>query len=198
MNSKLICGFQIKNFVAFRFRSQPDVFNRVSFGLKDSMQGFIAALRTVIYDLEHDVAIYVDNLLVFSTDIGTHVNHLNRVIKRTQDAGMTLRLDKCQFFQSQVKFLGFIIDSAGVLPDPKKAEAIYAYKEPTTKKEVKVRRLYHSLNILPSYVSHVTVFNFSSTQKCILSVHHCSSSQRFRHRGSHFFMNKCRSPLLQT
>lgn len=53
-----------------------------------------------------------------------HVRRLMTVLQRLQDAGLTLNERKCAFSQSQVKFLGQMIDQQGVRPDPDKVSAI--------------------------------------------------------------------------
>lgn len=41
-----------RKYCAFRYKGQPYVFNRLSFGLKDSMPGFIGMLRKVLTSCE--------------------------------------------------------------------------------------------------------------------------------------------------
>ena len=40
---------------------------------------------------------------------------------------MTLNAEKCTFAQTSVKFLGHVIDSEGIKPDPDKLEAIVEF-----------------------------------------------------------------------
>ena len=139
-----------RKYVAFRLDGEPFVFNRVAFGLKDSMQAFIAALREVLKDLDYCVAVYVDDVLIHSPNVDQHIADLGEVIKRIAEAGMTLRLDKCSFFKDSAKFLGFIISVDGVVPDPKRVESIYQYREPTSVTEVK-----SFLGVINYYRNHV-------------------------------------------
>ena len=44
---------------------------------------------------------------------------------------MTLNREKCQFSQSQVKFLGQVVDQNGIRPDPEKVAAIQNVKSPS-------------------------------------------------------------------
>ncbi|KAK7582234.1 hypothetical protein V9T40_013679 [Parthenolecanium corni] len=139
-----------RKYIAFRFKGQPYVFNRLAYGLKDSMPGFIAALRTVLQGLDHCCTVYVDDLLIFSDSIESHLHHLNLVIRKIQNAGMTLNVEKCQFFQQSVKYLGFIVSDQGISPDPKRVEAIYEYRTPKTKKEVQ-----SFLGVINYYRGHI-------------------------------------------
>ena len=49
---------------------------------------------------------------------------LEEVFHRLQQARLTLKPNKCHFFQKQVEFLGHIVNEEGVSTDPKKIEAI--------------------------------------------------------------------------
>lgn len=61
---------------------------------------------------------------------------MSEVLHRIADSGMTLRLNKCSFFSTSAKFLGFVIDRDGIRPDPRRAEAIFHYKRPSSRTEV--------------------------------------------------------------
>ena len=42
------------------------------------------------------------------------------VLNRFLEYGMTFNFDKCEFIQPQIKYLGHIINSNGIRPDPDK------------------------------------------------------------------------------
>jgi hypothetical protein len=46
--------------------------------------------------------------------------------------GLYAKLDKCEFHQSQVEFLGYIVSNNGVSMDPKKVQTIVDWKTPST------------------------------------------------------------------
>ena len=50
---------------------------------------------------------------------------------------MKLKLKKCSFLQLETQYLGFIINSNGISPDPKKVEAIRSLPTPTRVREVR-------------------------------------------------------------
>ena len=58
------------------------------------------------------------------------------MLKRLEEAKVTLNKEKCEFVKSSVKFLGHIIDASRVRPDPEKVIAIVAMAEPTNVMEV--------------------------------------------------------------
>ena len=60
-----------------------------------------------------------------------HDDRLTKVLQRLEEAGLTLNREKCQFSQSQVKFLGQVVDQNGICPDPEKVAAIQNVKSPS-------------------------------------------------------------------
>ena len=65
------------------------------------------------------------------------MTHLREVFSRLRQAGLTLKLKKCQFGASEAGYLGHIIGGGSIQPDPSKIKAIKEYPVPTTKKEVR-------------------------------------------------------------
>jgi len=108
----------------FLYDRVPYEFTRLYFGTKDSMQGFLAAARRALEGTDDFVAAYVDDVLIYSKNRADHKEHLEIVFKKINDAGMTLKLKKCRFYQDSVKFLGFIINAEGIKPDPEKIAPI--------------------------------------------------------------------------
>ena len=67
----------------------------------------------------------------------TSHEHLENVLDRIGQAGVTLNADKCIFSQPSVRFLGQLVDAAGINPDPEKVRAVRAMKEPTNISELR-------------------------------------------------------------
>ena len=72
-----------------------------------------------------------DDLLVHGQTVEEHDKHLIAVLHRLEQAGLTLNQEKCQFSQSQVKFLGQVVDQSGICPDPEKIGAIQSVQPPS-------------------------------------------------------------------
>ena len=52
-------------------------------------------------------------------------------------SGLCLKLEKCQFFQDSITYLGHILDKDGVQPHPGKIESIMAMPEPQNQSELR-------------------------------------------------------------
>ena len=93
-------------FGSFEFRMMP-------FGLKNAPSVFQRLMQQVLAGVNPDqgpnfVAAYIDDLLVFSSSLQTHLDHLNRVMKRIREVGLKVNLSKCQFIRQEVEYLGHV------------------------------------------------------------------------------------------
>ena len=79
----------------------------------------------------------IDDILVHGKTQEEHDECLNKVLHRLQDAGVTFNIEKCQFSQNQVTFLGQVINSDGIRPDPSKVMAIQKVQAPTNVGDVR-------------------------------------------------------------
>ena len=68
--------------------------------------------------------VYLDNILVFSKTKEEHEQHLQQICDRLRQAELYAKPSKCQFFQKELEFLGFIIGTTGVQMDPKRVQTI--------------------------------------------------------------------------
>ena len=57
---------------------------------------------------------YIDDLVVFSNNEEDHLNDLRQVLERLQSANLTLKLEKCSFFKTEIKYLGYNIKNKGI------------------------------------------------------------------------------------
>ncbi|KAL0329013.1 UNVERIFIED_CONTAM: Retrovirus-related Pol polyprotein from transposon.6 [Sesamum radiatum] len=66
-----------------------------------------------------------------------HEQHLRIVLQILKQKELYVKLSKYEFWINQVVFLGHVISSDGVMPDPSKAKAIMEWRVP--KNSTKVR-----------------------------------------------------------
>ena len=66
-----------------------------------------------------------------------HDERLRAVLDRLVKYGLTLNFDKCAFSQSELPYLGQIIDGDGIRIDPGKVKAIIDMAEPTDVSELR-------------------------------------------------------------
>ena len=80
---------------------------------------------------------YLDDILIFSPDMDTHLKHVRQLFNRLREADLKLKESKCNFLKAHVQYLGHLISGKGIEPVPEKLESIKNMPSPTTPKEVK-------------------------------------------------------------
>ncbi|PIO74245.1 hypothetical protein TELCIR_03750 [Teladorsagia circumcincta] len=98
-------------------------------------------------------AAYLDNVIVTGRNIEEHVANLEALLKRVSDHGFRVRIEKCNFLMSQLRYLGNIIDATGRRPDPAKIEVIRKCHTPRT--SAKVRSLLGMLNYYGHFIKEM-------------------------------------------
>lgn len=78
------------------------------------------------------VAIYLDDILIYSSTLEKHKAHINEVLKRLSCIGFLLNPSKCFFGKESVTFLGHILSKHGISVDPEKTKAITLLKSPNS------------------------------------------------------------------
>lgn len=113
-------------------------FNVLPFGLNNAPATWQRFIDNVLgADLEINVFVYLDDVVIASSDFDTHMDILSKVLKRLKDARLTLNLAKCQFCRPELKYLGYVVDSKGLRVDPEKIDAILKIPTPSNSKEVR-------------------------------------------------------------
>jgi hypothetical protein len=98
---------------------------------------------------------YIDDICCHSKgDFDDHLKKLSCIFESARQAGLTLKLSKCSFGMSSIKFLGFVVGQGMISPNPTKLLEISNLKEPTTKKGVR-----SFLAMCRYYVSHIPHFS---------------------------------------
>ena len=86
---------------------------------------------------ERKVFVYLDDIIVTGSSFEEHASLLMRVLDRLKYGKLSINFDKCQFFRSELKYLGHVVDRFGLRVDPAKVQAITAFPTPKSKKEVR-------------------------------------------------------------
>ena len=82
------------------------------------------------------VVVYVDDILIFSSSIEEHEEHLRKVLTVLRQEQFYAARHKCEFDVSQVLFLGYIVSEKGLSVDTSKIEAVRLWPVPKTVSEV--------------------------------------------------------------
>ena len=80
---------------------------------------------------------YLDDVLIHSPDIETHLQHMRIFFQRFREADLKLKDNKCNYFKTHVQYLGHLVSGKGIRPLPEKLDSIKKMPAPTTPKEIK-------------------------------------------------------------
>ena len=105
------------------------------FGLKTMTSVFQRVMSELFSDLNY-VLVYIDDIIVFSTNPDEHIEHLNTVINRLTESKLSLNLEKCLFGYVQLHVLGHIISSRGIQIDSLKFDEIKNLTKPISARDV--------------------------------------------------------------
>src|SRR6266516_5623732 len=109
------------------------------FGLTNAPATFQAYINRALRGLVDDFCIvYLDDILVFSKSEEEHYQHLQLVIERLRRAELYANPKKCEFFKSEVEYLGFLVNKTSVRIDPTRVEAISKWPRPYTYCDIQV------------------------------------------------------------
>ena len=111
--------------------------NVMPFGLCNAPATFQRLMDAVLAGVPwNSCLVYLDDIIILGRTFEEHLCNLNHVFSQLRKAGLKLQLAKCTFCQKEVTFLGHVISSFGVAPDPSKTEKVTSWPTPTCKRDV--------------------------------------------------------------
>ena len=111
-------------------------FLRMPFGLRNAAQTFQRFLDHVLHGLDI-VYVYIDDVLVASSDPTQHLVHLRQVFTCFQRYGIVINPAKCPLAVPDLQFLGHRVSSNGVSPLPEKVQAVRNFRLPPTQRKLR-------------------------------------------------------------
>ncbi|CAG2243771.1 unnamed protein product [Mytilus edulis] len=78
--------------------------------------------------------IYLDDIIIFSSNLEDHFKQLDEVLNRLREVGLKLKPSKCDLLKPEVLYLGHIVGQDGIKPNPKISESISSWRFPKMSK----------------------------------------------------------------
>ena len=98
-------------------------FKRCPFGLAQALAYFQRLVNKVLSGLTFAFG-YLDDILVFSPDMESHLEHLGLLFERLRNTDLKLKEVKCNFLRKHIQYLGHIVSGEGITPFPEKLDSI--------------------------------------------------------------------------
>lgn len=107
-------------------------------GISNSPSTFQRYMTSILSGLEGKSAFcYIDDIIVYSNTVKTHIEKLKEVLERLKTAGLKMKPSKCRFLCPEVSYLGHVITPTGIRADPEKIRVLKEYPRPTSVTEVR-------------------------------------------------------------
>ena len=122
---------------AFRTQYGHFEFTVMPFGLTNSPTTFMDLMHKVFQPyLDQIVVVFVDDILIYSQSQEEHEDHLRVVLQILRDHQLYAKF-KCEFWLTDVRFLGHMVSASGMSVDPEKVEAVMSWERPKSIFEIR-------------------------------------------------------------
>ncbi|MBW0495182.1 hypothetical protein O181_034897 [Austropuccinia psidii MF-1] len=101
------------------------------FGLTNDPASFLNLVNDILHGLiDIYVAVYLDDIMVFSKSEEEHGTHVSTVLSRLRANSLFAKASKCLFHVSSVEYLGYIVYSEGLKMEQEKVQQIFNWPPP--------------------------------------------------------------------
>ena len=112
---------------------------RMPFGLCNAPSTFMRAMTLVLKGMSwEEVLAYLDDVIVTGKGFDGHLENLHKVLQRLRWHNLKLKPRKCEFFKTQVNYLGRVVTRDGVKVDPAKVETVKNWPVPKSANDIQV------------------------------------------------------------
>jgi len=98
-------------------------YNRLPFGISAAPAIFQRTIEGILRGIPN-VSVYLDDILVSGKTEEEHIQRLDTVLTRLEEAGLQLKQKKCSFMMKSVEYLGHQISAEGLRPTKEKVRAV--------------------------------------------------------------------------
>jgi hypothetical protein len=109
----------------------------MSFGLTNTSAYFMYLMNKVFMEyLDKFVVVFIDDILIFSKMKEEHEKHLRMVLVKLRSNQLYAKFSKCEFWLTEVGFLGHVISAGGISVDPSKVMDVLNLMPPMNASEI--------------------------------------------------------------
>ncbi|KAH9263029.1 hypothetical protein BASA83_013667 [Batrachochytrium salamandrivorans] len=109
------------------------------FGLANAPAQFQRMMNSLFRDvIGKHVLVYLDDIVIYSDNMSDHIAQVQNVLRVLQDNRLYCKAEKCHFYKSEIKYLGYIISADGLRMDPSKISAVQSWPTPNKVRDLQV------------------------------------------------------------
>jgi Reverse transcriptase (RNA-dependent DNA polymerase) len=95
------------------------------FGLTNAPSVFQALMIDVFREFLDDfVVVYLEDIIIYRKSEEEHLQHVETVLQKLKNHDLYGKLSKCHFNETEVEFLGHVVNAEGIKMQNSKVEAI--------------------------------------------------------------------------
>ena len=126
-----------RNMTAFITPFGQFEFTVMPFGLSGAPGTFQRIMDGVVVGKEEFAAAYLDDLVIYSSTWTEHLAHIEAILQKLREAGLTAKPAKCRFGMKESVYLGHVVGKGTVKPEASKLQAVEDYPIPETKQQLR-------------------------------------------------------------
>ena len=108
------------------------------FRLTNAPTGFMDLMHRVFQPYQNQfVVAFMDDILIYSKSEEEHGDQLRIVLHALRNHRLYAKLSKCEFWFTEVIFLGHVVSASGVLVDSEKVETVMSWERPNSLFEIR-------------------------------------------------------------
>jgi hypothetical protein len=129
---KIVVEEKHRENTAFSTKNGRWEYKRLPFGRETAPSTFQRIMNTVLSGLTGlHCSVFLDDIVIYEMSLSELDAKLWEVFGK---CNLKLQANKCRFLHTEVSYFGHVITEKGVLPDPRKVEAIENYPRPANVK----------------------------------------------------------------
>lgn len=110
--------------------------NRMMYGIASGPTIWQREIENILQGIP-GVAVFFDDIVITGETDASHLQNLEKVLKRLHDYNKRINLEKSKFFVEKVNYCGYMINKEGIHKEASKMEAIKSMPQPKNVSEIR-------------------------------------------------------------
>ena len=122
------------------------------YGLTDLPVTFQKMMDTTLDRLDSTNAFLDDTIIITKGTIEKHEEEIDKTLNRLNQENLAISLHKCEFGINEIIWLGYKINTEGLIPIKRKTDAIIQLENPKTLKQLRLfmGSIHHLIKFIPN------------------------------------------------